>query len=69
MFEYFSNIYNLYWKHKNFIPKKQYSCFGEDLFIKDFFEKDKKGYYVDVGSYHPFFGIILICYIKKNGMA
>ena len=55
MLNYFYNIYNLYWKHKNFLPKKQYSCFGEDLFIKDFFEKDKKGYYVDVGSYHPFF--------------
>ena len=70
MFEYFSNIYNLYWKHKNFIPKKQYSCFGEDLFIKDFFEKDKKGYYVDVGSYHPFFwNNTYLLYKKKwNGI-
>ncbi len=70
MFEYFSNIYNLYWKHKNFLPKKQYSCFGEDLFIKDFFEKDKKGYYVDVGSYHPFFwNNTYLLYKKKwNGI-
>ena len=55
MLKYFSNIYNLYWKHKSFLPKKQYSCFGEDLFVKDFFENDNEGYYVDVGSYHPFF--------------
>ena len=70
MFKYFSNIYNLYWKHKNFLPKKQYSCFGEDLFIKDFFENDNEGYYVDVGSYHPFFwNNTYLLYKKKwNGV-
>ena len=66
MFKYFSNFYNLYLKHKNFLPKKQYSCFGEDLFIKDFFEKDNKGYYVDVGSYHPFFWNNTYLLYKKN---
>ena len=55
MFKYLSNIYNLYWKHKNLFPKKQYSCFGEDLFITNFFKSQNKGFYVDVGSYHPFF--------------
>jgi FkbM family methyltransferase len=55
MFNLFSNIYNLYWKHKNFFPKKQYSCFGEDIFIKEFFRNQLRGFYVDVGSYHPFF--------------
>ena len=70
MFKYFSNFYNLYLKHKNFLPKKQYSCFGEDLFIKDFFEKDNKGFYVDVGSYHPFFwNNTYLLYKKKwNGI-
>ncbi len=70
MFKYISNIYNLYWKHKNFLPKKQYSCFGEDLFIKDFFENDNEGYYVDVGSYHPFFwNNTYLLYKKKwNGV-
>ena len=70
MFKYFSNIYNLYWKHKNFLPKKQYSCFGEDIFIMDFFEKDNKGFYVDVGSYHPFFwNNTYLLYKKKwNGI-
>ena len=66
MFEYFSNIYNLYWKHKSFLPKKQYSCFGEDLFIKDFFENDNEGFYVDVGSYHPFFWNNTYLLYKKN---
>ncbi len=70
MFKYFSNIYNLYWKHKNFLPKKQYSCFGEDLFIKDFFKNDNEGFYVDVGSYHPFFwNNTYLLYKKKwNGV-
>ena len=70
MFKYFSNIYNLYWKHKNFLPKKQYSCFGEDIFIKDFFKNDKEGFYVDVGSYHPFFwNNTYLLYKKKwNGV-
>ena len=26
---------------------------GEDLFIKDYFKDKKKGFYVDVGCYHP----------------
>ena len=30
--------------------------FGEDLFIKEYFKKNKKGFYVDVGSYHPLDG-------------
>ena len=70
MLKYFSNIYNLYWKHKSFLPKKQYSCFGEDIFIMDFFEKDNKGFYVDVGSYHPFFwNNTYLLYKKKwNGI-
>ena len=66
MLKYFSNIYNLYWKHKSFLPKKQYSCFGEDLFVKDFFQNDNEGYYVDVGSYHPFFWNNTYLLYKKN---
>tara|TARA_Y100001970_G_scaffold260708_1_gene343052 strand:+ start:288 stop:962 length:675 start_codon:yes stop_codon:yes gene_type:complete len=70
MYKYFSNIYNLYWKHKNFLPKKQYSCFGEDLFVADFFKNQDDGFYVDVGSYHPFFwNNTYLLYKKKwNGI-
>ena len=67
MFKYLFNIYNLFLKHKIFFPKKTYSCFGEDIFVDKFFKKKKLGFYVDVGSYHPFFGTIPICYTKKNG--
>ena len=70
MYKYFSNIYNLYWKHKNFFPKKQYSCFGEDLFVTDYFKNQDNGFYVDVGSYHPFFwNNTYLLYKKKwNGI-
>tara|TARA_E500000178_G_C16904243_1_gene699543 strand:- start:363 stop:1025 length:663 start_codon:yes stop_codon:yes gene_type:complete len=33
--------------------KKSFSQFGEDLFIADFFENQKKGKYVDLGAFHP----------------
>ena len=70
MYKYFSNIYNLYWKHKNFLPQKQYSCFGEDLFVTEYFKKQDRGFYVDVGSYHPFFwNNTYLLYKKKwNGV-
>ena len=66
MVKYFFNIINLYWKHKNFLPKKQYSCFGEDLFIVNYFKNQKEGFYVDVGSYHPFFWSNTYLLYKKN---
>ena len=52
---FFFYIYHLYYRHKIFYPKKSYSCLGEDLIINNFFKKKKNGFYVDVGSYHPFF--------------
>ena len=30
--------------------------FGEDLFIQDYFKNKPKGYYIDVGCYHPLDG-------------
>ena len=32
---------------------KSFSQFGEDLFINDFFNDQKKGKYVDLGAFHP----------------
>lgn len=46
-------IHNIYFKHKYLIKKKSYSMDGEDLFLKDYFKDKKKGFYVDVGCYHP----------------
>ena len=54
-FNFFYKIYALYIKHKSFIPKKNHSIFGEDVFADKYFKKLDKGFYVDVGSYHPFF--------------
>ena len=46
-------IQNIYFKHKNFLNKKTYSLLGEDLAALKFFKNKKKGFYVDIGCYHP----------------
>ena len=46
-------IHNIYIKHRYLSKKKSYSMDGEDLFLKDYFKDKKKGFYVDVGCYHP----------------
>ena len=46
-------IHNIYFKHKFFIKKKSYSMDGEDIFLNDYFKDKTKGFYVDVGCYHP----------------
>tara|TARA_Y100000389_G_scaffold163700_1_gene167061 strand:+ start:207 stop:887 length:681 start_codon:yes stop_codon:yes gene_type:complete len=46
-------LHNIYIKHKYFINKKTYSMDREDVFIADYFKNKKKGFYVDVGCYHP----------------
>tara|TARA_B100001109_G_scaffold222463_1_gene194381 strand:- start:302 stop:979 length:678 start_codon:yes stop_codon:yes gene_type:complete len=46
-------IQNIYFKHKNFLNKKTYSLVGEDLAALKFFKNKKKGFYVDIGCYHP----------------
>lgn len=45
--------YNLYLRHKCFIDRKQYSQWGEDKFIDDFFIKKNNGTYLDIGCFHP----------------
>ena len=46
-------IQNIYFKHKKFLNKKTYSLLGEDLAALKFFKNKKKGFYVDIGCYHP----------------
>jgi FkbM family methyltransferase len=46
--------YNLYIRHKCFIKRNNYSQWGEDLIINKFFQDKNKGFYLDVGSYHPY---------------
>jgi hypothetical protein len=40
--------------------------YGEDLFIKKFFKKKQKGYYVDIGCYHPIDGNNTYLLYKKG---
>jgi FkbM family methyltransferase len=40
----------------SFFPKKKYSLLGEDIFIEKYFKNKSKGFYIDVGCYHPLDG-------------
>ena len=45
--------YNLYIRNKALKKRNSYSQWGEDLIIKDFFKEKKKGFYIDIGCFHP----------------
>ncbi len=57
--KYGSNLYKIYLyyhlfiKEKFYIKRKTYSQNKEDLFISNFFKNRKKGFYLDIGAYHP----------------
>ena len=60
MIKLFSNLFenlhilqNIYIKNNFFFRKKSYSMDKEDLVIDEYFKKKNKGFYVDVGCYHP----------------
>ena len=46
--------YNLYIRHKCYIKRSQYSQWGEDQFISDYFREKQNGVYLDIGCFHPF---------------
>ena len=56
MLKYLKLIYYLFYRPKIFFPKKYYSLFGEDKFVDDYFRNKSKGFYADVGCYHPLDG-------------
>ncbi len=56
----------MYYRPKIFFPKKTYSMYGEDLIIQNFFKNKKKGYYVDIGCYHPIDGSNTYLLYKKG---
>ncbi len=58
--------YNLYIRHKCFIKRKQYSQWGEDLFISSFFNNKNKGIYLDIGCFHPYM-YSNTCLLHKKG--
>ena len=58
--------YNLYIRHKCFINRKQYSQWGEDLFINNFFKNKSSGVYLDIGCFHPYM-YSNTCLLYKKG--
>ena len=46
-------IHNIYIKHRYFKNRSSYSMDGEDLIISEYFKNKSKGFYIDVGCYHP----------------
>ena len=53
LFENLHILQNIYIKNNFFFKKKSYSMDQEDLIIKEYFKEKNKGFYVDVGCYHP----------------
>ncbi len=58
--------YNLYIRHKCFLKRKQYSQWGEDRFIIEYFKEFKNGVYLDIGCFHPFM-YSNTCLLHKKG--
>ena len=56
----------MYYRPKIFFPKKTYSMYGEDIIIERFFKNKKKGFYVDIGCYHPLEGSNTYLLFKKG---
>lgn len=46
-------IQNLFLKEKVFLGKRSYSSDGVDLIISKYFKSNFKGFFIDVGCYHP----------------
>lgn len=51
---------------KNSKKKTHLGEFGEDVFVRRFFKKSLKGFYVDVGAYHPIKGSLTYDLYKNN---
>ena len=58
--------YNLYIRNKAHKKRNSYSQWGEDQIIKDFFKDKKKGFYIDIGCYHPIM-YSNTCWLFNNG--
>ena len=58
--------YNLFLRHKGYLNRKQYSQWGEDQYINEFFKDKKKGTYLDIGCFNPFM-YSNTCLLYKKG--
>ena len=66
MIKYLRYFYYLFYRPKIFFSKKSYSLLGEDIFLNKYFLKQTKGFYVDVGCYHPISGNNTYLLYKKG---
>ena len=58
--------YNLYIRHKCYLKRSQYSQWGEDQFISNYFKDKSDGVYLDIGCFHPFM-YSNTCLLHKKG--
>ena len=63
LFYFFYKILKIY---RNKKPSVHYGEFAEDVFINRLFKNVDKGFYVDVGCYHPFKGSLTAKLYEKN---
>lgn len=63
LFYFFYKIKKILFNSKT---KNHLGEFGEDIFVRRFFEKKNKGFYVDVGAYHPIKGSLTYNLYKKK---
>tara|TARA_E500000178_G_C16956521_1_gene723953 strand:- start:619 stop:1326 length:708 start_codon:yes stop_codon:yes gene_type:complete len=64
--KFFYWIYKFQKIYKNIKPNHHYGEYGEDIFINRFFKNFKKGFYVDIGCYHPIKGSLTYQLFKKG---
>jgi len=65
-FSFFYFLYKILKIFRNSKKNVHLGEFGEDIFVRRFFKKFKKGFYVDVGAYHPIKGSLTRDLYKKN---
>ena len=46
-------LHSIYIKHQYFKDRRSYSMDGEDVVISNYFKNKEKGFYIDIGCYHP----------------
>ena len=63
-------LYKIQKIYKNKKPNSHYAEFAEDVMVNRILKKIKKGFYVDIGAYHPYKGSLTYnLYSRKwNGM-
>ena len=59
-------LYKIQKIYKNKKPNSHYAEFAEDVMVNRILKKIKKGFYVDVGAYHPYKGSLTYNLYNRN---